>query len=446
MTQHSPAVCDSRTIMLAGLKCAPGAQGPLPPAITAAYCSFVGDSSSPLSDVFSLSFIRTYLETSIPIRQVVTTIGKLKIEFGQNSNTATRKAAAAALMIVDRPKLKEYLDILVAPENSDQQLILLYGLLFTHLEFMVGDSWIFFQSVFRKLSDKVQEMLKQNRRKPSLYFDRGLLMNFSLVAGYYALILFSDTFVVDVELYDPSPFENIDASSSSVRVNSAVLHYFCKFIAEFARLNHNKRECRSNKNCRATKWVRQARNVTRDRHLNENVPVEELKEALSNAGLLDCGMGIIESSGAIIDIMENLRREELDNGQDEDGTDFGILREAFYLYSLMGLTRTFWDPVWKLVDEDLPFVTDMPNLETHGVVVLERFERRISEVCVESWYYLVILVGVALEVQKPEYQQRVEALVNEIRNKGITIAEALLEDMKMIWRIRLASQHVGPTC
>lgn len=200
--------------------------------------------------------------------------------------------------------------------------------------------------------------------------------------------------------------------------------------------------------CRATKWVRQARHVLNDRHLAaEPPPHQELNKTLSEAGLLQQGMEIIESSAAVIDVMENLRGDRYDDSDEVDKNDFGILREVFYHFSLMGITRTFWDPTWKLIDEDLPHMTDMPDLEGHGLFVLERLEQRTPVVGLESWSYLVVLMGVALEAKRDDIRQRVAVLLNDILGKGFAIAGALLTDVKMIWGMDYASGHecIGPS-
>lgn len=194
--------------------------------------------------------------------------------------------------------------------------------------------------------------------------------------------------------------------------------------------------------------MRQARHVLNDRHMAaEPPPHEELKKILSEAGLLQQGTEIIESSAAVIDVMENLRGHRYDDGDEADKNDFGILREAFYHFSLMGITRTFWDPAWKLIDEDLPHMTDMPDLEGHGLFVLERLEQRTPVVGLESWSYLVVLMGVALEAKRDDIRQRVAVLLNDILGKGFAIAGALLTDVNMIWGMDYASGHecIGPS-
>ncbi|KXH36559.1 hypothetical protein CNYM01_01455 [Colletotrichum nymphaeae SA-01] len=440
MSESSPttnATIDSKITTPGCLSSMPGSLEPLPADITMAFFAFVGDSPSPMTDVFSLSFMRTYLDTSIPIRAVVTTIGKVCLEYSKTAALEKKQKAAAAIIAQDRYKLKEFLDVLTSPESSNQHLTLLYGILLAYAETMTGQSWLFFQATMRKLTEKVQQQVQERKRAPLLYFDKGLLMNYSLMATYHCLVSFEDTFLVDVELYDPKPFDNIDAITSQVRINSAILHHYTKYVANFARLHH-----------RATKWVRQARHVLNDRHMAaEPPPHEELKKIPSEAGLLQQGTEIIESSAAVIDVMENLRGHRYDDGDEADKNDFVILREAFYHFSLMGITRTFWDPAWKLIDEDLPHMTDMPDLEGHGLFVLERLEQRTPVVGLESWSYLVVLMGVALEAKRDDIRQRVAVLLNDILGKGFAIAGALLTDVNMIWGMDYASGHecIGPS-
>ncbi|KAJ0277983.1 hypothetical protein Brms1b_008311 [Colletotrichum noveboracense] len=257
------------------------------------------------------------------------------------------------------------------------------------------------------------------------------------MAGYHAMISFEDTYLVDVDLYDPSPFADIDSATSNIRANAAILHHYCKYVVNFARLHH-----------RATKWVRQARQIIADRQTESEATEDELKEALASYGLLKSGKEVVESSGRVIDVMEMFRGRD-DASDDVEGNDFGCMREVFYHFALMGLTRTFWDPTWKLIDEDLPHMHDMPDLEAHGVFVLERLEQRVPVLGLESWCYLVILMGVAMEVRQVEYQKRVEVVVSDIAGKGFACAESMLGDMRLLWGMDYAAQHdssIGPTC
>ncbi|OHF00013.1 hypothetical protein CORC01_04659 [Colletotrichum orchidophilum] len=401
-----------------------------------AFFAFMGDSPSPMTDIFSLSFMRTFLETSLPVRAIVTTIGKICLEYSKTTALEKKQKAAASIMAQDRSKLKEFLDVLTSPGGSDQHLMLLYGILLAYAETMTGQSWLFFQATMTKLTGSLQEQVQLWKRTPLLYFDKGLLMNYSLLATCYSLVSFEDTFLVDVELYDPKPFDNIDSITSQVRVNSAILHHYTKFVANFARLHH-----------KATKWVRQARHVLDNRHLAAEPPShEELRAMLSDAGLLQQGMEIFKSSAAAMDVMENLRGERDEDSDEAHKTDFSTLREAFYHFALMGITRTFWDPTWKLVDEDLPHMADMPHLETHGLFVLERLEQRTPLVGLESWSYLVPLLGVALEARRDDIRQRVDVLMNSIMDKGFAIVGAMLADARMIWEMDYKSIHecIGP--
>ncbi|GKT97456.1 fungal specific transcription factor domain-containing protein [Colletotrichum tofieldiae] len=423
MTQSSTETPVSKTTTPSDISPTLGALEPLHAAITSAFFAFVGDSPSPITDIFSRSFMRPYLRTSIPVRAVVTTIGSICLEFQKRKTLARKKAAAAAIMKKDRDQLNEFLERLTAPDSHDQHIILLYGILMMYAEFMTSEAWVYFQATFRKLSAKIQEQFKEIQRRPLLYFDRGLLMNFSMMGTFYSLVCFGDTFLVDLELYDSSPFEDVDSLNGQIRINSAILHHYTKFMEQFARLHHS---------------------TVNDRHLTGEVPEEELKEALSRADLMQKGRDIVESSGAAIDVMENLRGGAYDDDGDGDETDFCILREAYYHYSLMGLTRTFWDPIWKLVDEDLPHVGDMPDLEAHGEFVRERIAQRMPVVGMEAWSYLIILIGVGMESSTWENRKRLTELFNDIMGKGFASAGAFLADAKLAWGMNTASVHNVP--
>ncbi|WQF82515.1 hypothetical protein CDEST_07529 [Colletotrichum destructivum] len=455
MTQSSPETSESRITTPGDLGLATGTLEPLHAAITAAFFAFVGDSLSPITDIFSISFMRTYLNTSVPVRTVVSTIGKICLEFQKRVSLDKKRAAAAAVMKEDRAKLNEILERLTGPDSHDQHVILLYGILMIYAEFMTSDTWVYFQAIFRKLSVKVQEQYRQRKYRPLLYFDRGLLMNFSMMGSFYAIVCFGDTFLVDLDLYDPSPFERVGSLASQTRVNSAIFHRYTTFMEHFARLHH-----------RAYTWVQQARSVIRDRHLMEDVPAAELKGLLAVNGLWQKGKDIVESSTVAIDVMESLREvgydnhdDNDDNGKDDDDgdddddddeiakADFKVLREAYYRYSVMGLTRTFCDPVWKLVDESLPHAGDVCDLEAHGVFVRERIAQRLPGVGMEAWSYLIILVGVGMESNTEENRKRLSGLLYDIMGKGFASAGAFLEDAWLAWGMNhpLGLEYHGPT-
>ncbi|OHX00325.1 hypothetical protein CSPAE12_00936 [Colletotrichum incanum] len=432
MSQSSTETSESKTTTSSDISPTLVALEPLHAAVTSAFFAFVGDSPSPITDIFSMSFMRTYLSNLIPVRAIVTTIGSICLEFQKRTSLERKKAAAAAIMNKDRQMLNEYLERLTAPDSHDQHVILLYGILMIYAELMTSESWVYFQATFRKLSGKIQEQFKQRRRKPLLYFERGLLMNFSMMGTFYSFVCFGDTFLVDLELYDPSPFEDVDSLNGRVRINSAIFHHYTKFMEQFARLHH-----------RAFKWVQQARSTIKDRHLTGEAPEQELKETLARAGLMQKGRDIVESSGAAIDVMENLRGGYDEDGGDdeEDKTDFCILREAYYHYSLMGLTRTFWDPIWKLVDEDLPHVGDMPDLEAHGEFVRERIAQRMPVVGMEAWSYLIVLTGIGMESSTRENRERLTELFYDIMGKGFATAGAFLADAKLVWGMDTVSVY-----
>lgn len=164
---------------------------------------------------------------------------------------------------------------------------------------------------------------------------------------------------------------------------------------------------------------------------------------------MQIGRDIIDSSAGVIDMMEMLRGGEGEDDEDIDGSDFGYLQEALYHFGLMGLTRTFWDPTWKLVDEDLPNMHDMPNLEAHGQFVLERLKQRIPHIGLEAFSYTVVLMGVALESKHPDNQKRVAVVMDTIIEKGFACAQVMLDDMQLIWGMDYATQHdngIGPSC
>nr|XP_036576818.1 uncharacterized protein CTRU02_13147 [Colletotrichum truncatum]KAF6783639.1 hypothetical protein CTRU02_13147 [Colletotrichum truncatum] len=403
---------------------------PLPCKITDAFFLFVGDLSSPITDVFTLSFMKTYLKSSIPIRAIVTTIGNILLEYERQSDLSSWQAAAAALAAQDRPRLNGYLDMLTSPEYEDQHLTLLFGNLLAYMELMVARSWCLFEAVLNKLSDKIRGQLGEERRTPFLYFDRGLLMNFSLLKAYSALILRQDTFLAGSDLYDPSPFVDIDSSISQVRANAAILHHYCKWVAYFARCHH-----------KATRFVRESRHTAASlQNKIGDVTKEELRHALSEAGLLKVAEEIIESSYKITTVLDVLRASDEDDEALEGG-DFSYLRDVYYRFAHMALTRTFSDPIWKLIGEDVPAILDLPDLETYGLAILERFERRAPVAGLESWSYLPILMGVAFEVKKPEDQKRVENLVMSIAEKGFASAESMLGDMRLLWKMGSAFKN-----
>ncbi|KAK2055712.1 hypothetical protein LY76DRAFT_519868, partial [Colletotrichum caudatum] len=404
----------------------PGDLKPLKESVTAAFFAFVGDSPSPITDIFTRSFMQTYLKTSIPVRAVVTTIGKICLEFQSRPDLERKKSAAAAVMENDRDKLDQFLEHLIAPDSHNQHIILLYGILKIYAELMSSETWVGSKATFMKLAAKVRKQLEQRRRKPLLYFEKGLFMHFYLLGATYSLVSFSDSILVNLELYDPSPFENVDSLTGHIRINSAIFHHYTKFLTHFSRLHH-----------RTFKWVQEARGVLNDKHLTGGASEAESREILIAAGLMKKGTRIVKSSATAVYAMENLRGRGNDDS-DDDGegksTDFYTLREAYYRFSLMALTRAFWDPLWKLVAKDFPHFGDMHDLEVHGELARERIAQRMSVVGMEAWSYLSILIGVGIESSTPGNREMVNELLYGVMGKGFASVEAALADIKLVWR------------
>ncbi|KAK2001386.1 hypothetical protein LX36DRAFT_628969 [Colletotrichum falcatum] len=428
MTQSSPETSESKTSTPPALAVFTGHLEPLPASVTAAFFSFVGDSPSPITDIFSRSFIGTYLKTSIPVRAVITTIGHICLEFQRYPDLESKKSAAAAVMAQDRSRLEQFLEQLLAPNSHDQHIILLYGILKIYAELMSSETWAYSRATFLKLEAKIRKQLEQRQRRPLLYFDKGLLMNFRLLGAIYSLVSFGDALLANLELYNPSPFENIDSLTGHIRINSAIFHHYTIFLTHFARLHY-----------RAFTWVQEARGALDNKHLTGTASEGELRERLVASGLMQKGMEIVKSSAAAIDAMENLRGGEYHDDNDDDegegkSTDFCVLRGAYYHFSLMALTRTFWDPVWKLLDKDLPHFGNMPDLEAYGEFVRERIAQRISVVGMEAWNFLFILVSVGIESSTPENRGRINELLYSIMGKGFATTEAFLADVRLLWR------------
>ncbi|KAK2016363.1 hypothetical protein LZ32DRAFT_689061 [Colletotrichum eremochloae] len=345
----------------------------------------------------------------MPIRAVVTTIGKICLEFQGRSDWESRKSGATALMAEDRNKLDQFLEHLTAPDSHDQHIMLLYGILKIYAELMTSETWACSQSTLVKLVAKVRKQLEQKERRPLLYFDKGLLMHLCLIDTFYPLVSFEDSFLGDLELYDPSWFENVDSLTGEVRINSAILHHYTKFMAHFVRLRR-----------RAFIWVREARGVLNDKHLTGEASEGESKEIIIAAGLMQKGKEVVTSSAAAIEAMENLRDGRYNNGEDNDSE------------------------VWKFVDKDLPRFINLSDFEARGEVLCERIARRMSVVGMEAWSYLPLIGAAGFESRTPKNRERVKELINDIIGKGFTTAELCLADVKMLWRddCRLAAQAV----
>ncbi|KAK1596564.1 uncharacterized protein LY79DRAFT_647573 [Colletotrichum navitas] len=421
MTRSSPGTSESKTSPRSAPSGSPGDLDPLQASVTAAFFAFVGNSPSPITDIFSRSFMQTYLKTSIPVRAVVTTIGNICLEVQRHPDLRSRMSAAAAVMEKDRNMLNRFLEHLVAPDSHDQHIMLLYGILKIYAELMSSETWVCSRATFVRLAAKVRKQLEQRRRRPLLYFDKGLLMHFSLLGAIYSLLSFGDSFLVNFEFYDPSPFENVKSLTGHIRINSAIFHHFTQFLTHFARLHH-----------RAFNWVHEARSALNDKHLTGEVSEAESREILIAAGLMQKGTEIISSSASAMNSVERLRGVGY-NDNDDDGesksTDFCTLREAYYHYALMALTRAFCDPVWNLVAEDLPRFICMPELEAYGELVRERIAQRMSGVGMEAWSYLFILIGVGMASRTPRNRR----VLRELFYSGFASVEAFLADLRLIW-------------
>ncbi|KAK2043344.1 hypothetical protein LZ31DRAFT_576493 [Colletotrichum somersetense] len=330
-------------------------------------------------------------------------IENIYLEFQSCPELERRKSAAAAVLEKDRDKLDQFLEHLIAPDSHDQHVMLLYGIFKNisraapanfHLTWLMSsETWVGSETTFVKLAAKVKKQLEQGQQKPLLYSDKGLLMQFYLLGAVCSLVSFADNILANLELYDPSPFENVDSLTGHIRINSAIFHHYTKFLTHFSLLHH-----------RASKWVQEARGVLNDKHLTGTASEAESREILIAAGLMQKGTRIVKISTPAINAMKNLRGgENDDSGDDGEGksTNFYTLRESYYHFSLMALTRAFWDPVWKLIAKDLPHFGDRHDLEVHGELVRERIAQRMSVAGMEAWSYLIILFGVGIESSTP---------------------------------------------
>ncbi|KAK2026285.1 hypothetical protein LX32DRAFT_684683 [Colletotrichum zoysiae] len=427
-TQSSTEKSESKPTTPSASSSSPDDLEPLQESVTAAFFAFVGDSPSPITDIFTRSFMQTYLKTSIPVRAVVTTIGNICLEFQSRPDLERRKTAAAAVMQKDRDKLDQFLEHLIAPDSHDQHVMLLYGILKIYAELMSSETWLGSNTTFVKLAAKVKKQVEQGQQKPLLYSDKGLLMHFYLLGAACSLLSFTDNIIANMELYDPSPYENVDSLTGHIRINSAIFHHYTKFLTHFSHLHYRER---------AFKWVQEARGVLNDKHLTGAASEAESREILIAAGLMQKGTRIVKSAAPAINAMVNLRGgENEDSDDDGEGKSVGFytLREAYYHFSLMALTRLFWDPVWKLVAKDLPRFGDIHDLEVHGELVRERIAQRMSVVGMEAWSYLNILFGVGIESITPGNKEIVNELLYGIMGKGFASVESFLAGLKLMWR------------
>ncbi|WDK10631.1 hypothetical protein CGRA01v4_01910 [Colletotrichum graminicola] len=438
MTRSSPDTSESKTFTPSASSGSSGDLEPLQASATAAFFAFVGDSPSPITDIFSRSFMQTYLKTSIPVRAIVTTIGNICLEVQRHPDLGSKKSAAAAVIEKDRNKLNRFLEHLIATDSHNQHIMLLYGILKIYAELMSSETWVCSRATYVKLAAKVRQPLEQRQRRPLLYFDKGLLMHFSLLGAIYSFLSFGDSFLVNLEFYDPSPFENVDSLTGHIRINSAIFHHHTKFLTHFAHLHYRER---------AFNWVHEARGALNDKHLTGEVSEAGSREILIAAGLMQKGIKIIDSSATAMSSMESLRGvgyNDNDDGGESKSTDFCTLRQAYYHYTLMGLTRTFCDPVWKLVAGDLPRFIEMSDLEAYGELVRERIAQRMSGVGMEAWSYVIILLGVGMESSTPRNREILRELLYSVMRKGFASVEAFLADMRLVWGDECIPAHTVP--
>ncbi|KAK1986327.1 hypothetical protein LZ30DRAFT_291538 [Colletotrichum cereale] len=429
MSQSSLVTSSSNTSILSAPSVSPSNLEPLQAPVTAAFFAFVGESASPVTDIFSVSFMQTYLKTSIPVRAVVKTIGNICLEIQGCTDLGSKKSAAAAVMAKDRSKLNEFLEQLIAPDSHDQHVMLLYGMLKIYADLMSSENCAYFHDTCSRLAAKVREQLEQRQQNPVLYFDKGLLMNFSLFLSFWSLLSFKDHPFSGIEAYDPLPYEDIDSLTGEIRINSAVFHHYVKFMENFAHLHY-----------RVFKWVPKARSALKDRHLTGEASTEDLKEILVTSGLMQKGKKIVESSAPGVHAMENLCSRgygDDDNDNESEKPDFYILREAFYRYCVMGLTRIFADPVWQLVDENLPHVGDVLDIEALSEFIRERFAQRLQVVGMEALSHLIVFISVGIESRMPKNRERVIELFDEVKRKGFVGANTFFADVELFWKTNL---------
>ncbi|KAH8705783.1 hypothetical protein BGW36DRAFT_422319 [Talaromyces proteolyticus] len=186
-------------------------------------------------------------------------------------------------------------------------------------------------------------------------------------------------------------------------------------------------------NKRCLTWVYNSRRIKT--HFAHSIDKSIFTENYSNKWVLHllAGKEIVMEGFRVRDEILHLAPSlslECDIGQDYP-LDFIM---PFYYCGLVSVSRRFIDPLWQLVNEELPLLPE-EMIRSHSLVALSFIEQRLMKVNLESVFYLPLLLGISLEVRSACHRQRILRLFQRIENKGFVVARTFTADIQLAWSL-----------
>ncbi|KAM6521804.1 hypothetical protein FALCPG4_011507 [Fusarium falciforme] len=369
-------------------------------------------SSSPLTDSFSQFALAHFLDTSFPVRLIVSSIGRVRLHCMKTKSYDT-PIKTLSWIPETRNEIRRHIQpasgtVNLSPEA--RSLILLLTALSCIFELMIDDSGYGAILVINSLPAQVVECLHTG--PPLSHIETCLLAVYQYFQATLSLVCDQDTFLADILRREQTLRINADES-----LGLTAAHLVSQFLALFARCN-----------ARSIQWLRQARGLVQARQLVDPSSAS-LQETLDTS-CLDFGKVIFESSSELLELAASICPDPA--GTPVDPEEFRSFLTAFYHCAIISVARLFTDALWTCVGRP-PAVDEIPHLESHALAALAILERRLLSISAESVFYLPLMLAIALEIRQPEDKRRVMEVLDGVASKGFVVARTYKSDIQLAW-------------
>jgi hypothetical protein len=113
---------------------------------------------------------------------------------------------------------------------------------------------------------------------------------------------------------------------------------------------------------------------------------------------------------------------------------------SFYHCGLVSVSRLFIDPLWVMTGEQ-PSTLPEEKIKFHSLNALAHMERRLKRVGIEAFFYLPLLMGIALEMRSDDHRKRILDLLETVEKKGFSMTPTLISDLHLAWSMTSASRE-----
>ncbi|KAH6987019.1 hypothetical protein EDB80DRAFT_731259 [Ilyonectria destructans] len=369
-------------------------------------------SSSPFTDPFSRSRLAHFLDESLPVRLVVSSIGRVRLHCIE-ATSYDDPMKTMSWVPAARNKIRHHLQTIagtVNPSPETKSLILALTVLSCIFELMIDISGYGAILVLESLPVHVVQSLHTGPL--SSQFDIGLLAGYQFIQAALCLICDQDTFLAGIQFCEPAA-----RSELSQNLDITAAYRLSRLLVLLARCN-----------ARSIQWLKQARGVVQV-GLPDGPNSASFQKTLGTS-LLEFGKGVFENALEVLELADNIRPNPAVGPVDPEG--FSSALTAFYHCAIISVARLFTDTLWGSVGKP-PAADEMPHLESHALTALAIIERKLVSVGAESLFYLPLMSAIALEIRQLDDQRRVMKILNDVALTGFVVARTYKSDMQLAW-------------